>query len=142
MHLQEFYFTISHIKGIVNTADFVSRHPFDIKTKTDNITEKYMNFAQNNVCPEAISLQEIRDKIKNNITLQKVISKMQNKNEEINIENKEFKLLLNLIPKLILTPDGNHLKQNRINIPNELQHRVIELAHANQVGIAKNNSTA
>ena len=51
---------------------------------------------------------------------------MQNKTEEINIENKELKILLNLIPKITLKPDGILLKQNRIVIPNELQHRVIE----------------
>ena len=32
LRLQEFDFTISHIKGTVNPADFLSRHPFDIKT--------------------------------------------------------------------------------------------------------------
>ena len=36
LRLQEFDFTISHIKGTVNPADFLSRHPFDIKTKIDN----------------------------------------------------------------------------------------------------------
>ena len=39
LRLQEFDFTISHVKSTVNPADFLSRHPFDIKTKTDNITE-------------------------------------------------------------------------------------------------------
>ena len=96
-----------------------------------------MNFVQNHICPEAIPLQEIRDKTKNDITLQKVISKMQNKREEINIENKELKILLNLIPQLTLTLDGILLKENRIVITNELQHRVIELAHENHLGIAK-----
>ena len=55
---------------------------------------------------EAISLEEICDKTKNDITLQKVIPKMQNRREEINIKNKELKILLNLIPELTLTPDG------------------------------------
>ena len=86
-----------------------------------------MNFVQNNVCPEAIPSQEIQDKTKNDITLRKVISKMQNKKEDINIENKER----NLIPKLTLTENGILLKQNRIVIPNELQQRVIELVHEN-----------
>ena len=137
LRLQEFDFTISHIKGTVNPADFLSRHPFDIKTKTDNITEQYVSFVQNNVCPETISLQDIRDKTKNDITLQKVISKMQNKKKERNIENKELKILLNLIPELTLTPDGILLKRNWIIIPNELQHRVTELAHENHLGTAK-----
>ena len=56
LRLQEFNFTISHIKGTVNPADFLSRHSFDIKTKTDNITEQYVNFVQNHACPETISL--------------------------------------------------------------------------------------
>ena len=137
LHLQEFDFTISQFKGTVNLADFLPRHPFGIKTKTDNIREVYVNFVQNNNCPEAILLQEIRENTKNDITLQKVILKMQNKKEEINTENKELKILLNLIPELTLTPDGIILKQNRIIIPNELQHRVIELAHENHLGIAK-----
>ena len=64
---------------------------------------------------------------------------MQNKREEINIENKELKILLNLIPELTLTPDGILLTQNRTVIPNELQHRVIELAHENHLGIACKN---
>ena len=41
------------------------------------------------------------------------------------------------MPELTLTLDGILLKQNRIVIPNELQHRVIELAHENHLGIAK-----
>ena len=53
--LHEFDFTISHIKGTVNPPDFLSPHLFDIKTKTDHITEEYVNFVQNHVCPEAIS---------------------------------------------------------------------------------------
>ena len=59
LRLQEFCFTISHIKSTVNSADFLSRHPFDIKRKTDNITEQYVNFVQNHVCPEAISQKTI-----------------------------------------------------------------------------------
>ena len=62
---------------------------------------------------------------------------MQNKREEINIENKELKILLNLIPEFTLTRDGTLLKQNRIVIPSELQHRVLELAHENHLGVAK-----
>ena len=85
-----------------------------------------MNFVQHHVCPEAISFEKIQEKTKNDITLQKVTSKMQNQREEINIENKELKILLNLIPELTLAPDGILLKQNRIIIPNKLQHRVIE----------------
>ena len=42
----------------------LSRHLFDIKTKTEHITEQYMNFVQHHVCLEAISLEEIRDKTK------------------------------------------------------------------------------
>ena len=70
-----------------------------------------MNFLQHDVCPEAISVEEVKDKLKNDITLQKVISKMQNQKEEINIESKKLKTLLNLIPELTLTPDGILLKQ-------------------------------
>ena len=73
--LQEFDFTFSHIKGTANPADFLSRLPFDIKTKTDNITEEFVNFVQNNVCLEAISIQEIQDKTKIDITLQKLSQK-------------------------------------------------------------------
>ena len=135
--LQEFDFTISHIKGTVNPADFLSWRPLDIKTKTDNITEQYVNFVQHHVCREAISLQDIRDKTKNDITLQKVISKMQNKRAKIDIENKELKILLNLIPRLTLRLNGILLKQNWIVIQNELQHRVIEPTNENHLGIAK-----
>ena len=73
LRLQEFDFTISHIKGTVNPADFLSRHPFDMKMKSGNITEEYVNFAQNHVCPEAISL-EIRDETKKKILLYKKLS--------------------------------------------------------------------
>ena len=54
------------------------------------------------------------------ILLYKRLSQKCKKKEEINIENKELKILANLIPKLTLTPDGILLKQNRIVIPNEL----------------------
>ena len=62
---------------------------------------------------------------------------MQNKKEELNLENKELQILLNLINEFTLTPDGILLKQNKIIITNELQHRVIELAHGNHVGITE-----
>ena len=39
--------------------------------------------------------------------------------------------------RIKLTPDGILLKQYRIVIPNELQHRVIELAREKRLGIAK-----
>ena len=42
----------------------------------------------------------------------KIISKMQNKKEEINIVNKELQVLLNLIPDLTLKSNGIFLKQN------------------------------
>ena len=74
-----------------------------------------MNFLQHDVCPEAISLEEVKDKLKNDITLQKVISKMQNQKEEINIASKELKTLLSLIPELTLTPDGILLKQTKLS---------------------------
>ena len=45
--LKEFDFTISHIKGTVN-HDFLSLHAFDIKTKTDNITEEYVKKKKKN----------------------------------------------------------------------------------------------
>ena len=67
--MQEFDFTISHIKDTANPADFLSRHPFEINTKTDNIKKEYVNFVQNKVYPETFSLQEIRDKAKKDITL-------------------------------------------------------------------------
>ena len=35
------------------------------------MTGQYVNFVQHHVCPEAISLEEIRNKTKNDITLQK-----------------------------------------------------------------------
>ena len=75
LRLQEFDFTISHIKGTVNPADFLSRYPFEIKRKTEHITEQYVNFAQHLVCPEAISLEEIRDKTKNDINFKKLSQK-------------------------------------------------------------------
>ena len=130
LRLQEFDFTISHIKGTVKPADFLSWRPLDIKTKTDNITEHH-------VCREVISLQDIRNKTKNDITLQKVISKMQNQRTKIDIENKELKILLNLIPRLTFRLNGILLKRNWIVIQNELQHRVIEPANENHLGIAR-----
>ena len=74
----------------IQLIQLISCHDINLtyKTKTDNITEQYVNFVQHDICPEAISLQEIRDKTKSDITLQKVISRMQNQGEEINIENK------------------------------------------------------
>ena len=55
LHLQEFDFTISQIKGIVNPADFLARHLFDINIRlTDNIIEQYVNFIQNHACSEQV----------------------------------------------------------------------------------------
>ena len=53
---------------------------------------------------------------------------MQNQRKEINTENKELKILYNLITKIILIPGG---------IPKKLQHKVTELGHKNHLGIAK-----
>ena len=70
----------------VQLIQLISCHDIHLtyKTETDNITEQYVNFVQRHICTEAISLQEIRDKTKSDITLQKVISRMQNQRDEIN----------------------------------------------------------
>ena len=62
---------------------------------------------------------------------------METRREEINIENKELKFLLNIIQELTLKPERIFLKEIKIAIPNKLLHRVIKLALKNHLGVAK-----
>ena len=82
LHLQEFDFTISHIKGTVNPVDFLSRQPCDIKTKTVNITEQYRNFVQNHVCTEAFHCKRFEIKQKKILLCKKLSQKCEIKGKK------------------------------------------------------------
>ena len=71
--LKEFDFTISHIKGTVNLADFLSQHPFDITTETVNIIEEYVNVFQNKVFRKRFHYKRFQIKQKMVVFLKKMV---------------------------------------------------------------------
>ena len=71
LHLQGYNFTIHHIKGTLNPADYCSRHTStDADSVASIVTDEYINFVVNYATPIAVTLQDIQSHTRNDPTLQ------------------------------------------------------------------------
>ena len=127
-----------------NPADYMSRHPTDDSTETeetnsarrteetDNSTENYVRYICNAAVPKAMTTDEVKQSTANDQTLQAVIN-------AINTERWDDVLVQSYkrLRDELSVYDGIVLRGTRIIIPTELQSKAVDLAHVGHQGIVK-----
>ena len=147
LRLQGYQFLLKHVKSDDNISDYPSRHPFETADETSaGTTEEYVNQLVEYACPNALTLDNIRQATRSDKLCQEVIKLIQNRNwytiekrtdinEEFKNELKNFRKIRN---ELTLTDDQQIiLKGTRIVIPEILQQLSINIAHVGHQGIQK-----
>ena len=142
MRLQPYNFRVIHKKGTFNEADYLSRHPVTNQPRTTvekRIADNHVNFIINHTMPKSMTLQEIKDATKGDVTLMKVQECLKTgKWEETDTELKPYRLCAE---ELSMNQTGDLvLKGSRIVIPKSLQDRATKLGHGGHQGIEKTKS--
>ena len=146
LRLQGFSFNLYHIKGEQNISDYPSRHPS--KPVNDTQIEQYVNFVAENACPNAISMQDMKNQTKADPVLQ-ILTELIRSNTWYKLERPQlYPEICQHLPTLLqyrnvrneLTVNDTSdiiLKGNRIIVPKIYQDVVVKLAHQSHMGLTK-----
>ena len=151
LRLQAYNFTVKHIKGTLNPADYCSRNTqWDANSIASSTTEEYISFIVSEATPRAITIQELKSHRQTDPTLQELRQLItSNKWREIdktieryeNSDVKELNIYNSHKHELTLTSDGNLiLRGNRTLIPFTLRQRLVNIAHESHCGVSKTKS--
>jgi hypothetical protein len=79
--MQPYHFNVQYQSGSDNPADFMSRHalPSSPTSHEERCAEEYVNFVSMHAVPKALTLEEIKEAIKADTTLQAAIQAIQTK---------------------------------------------------------------
>ena len=149
LRLQPYQLTVHYRKGEGNPADYLSRHTsqrITAASREEKIAEEYVNYIALASTPKAMTVQEIEEATKADVTLQAVSKAIETGNwyegtKESSVDAAEFsawqkvkdELTVAVNPKVIL-------RGTRIAIPKKLQERVVNLAHEGHQGVVKTKS--
>ena len=149
LRLQPYQLTVHYRKGEGNPADYLSRHPsqrITAASREEKIAEEYVNYIALASTPKAMTVQEIEEATKADVTLQAVSKAIETGNwyegtKESSVDAADFsawqkvkdELTVAVNPKVIL-------RGTRIAIPKKLQERVVNLAHEGHQGVVKTKS--
>ena len=150
--LQGYTFELQHVKGKENISDYPSRHPSN--NSSDNYTneiEQYVSFVTKHACPNALSIEDIREETKRDPVLQIIADlvrhnswyKLEQLHRYSDIKEHLQKILpyKNIKEQLTVNQESELLlKLNRIVIPETLETTVLQLAHIGHLGITKTKS--
>ena len=146
LRLQHFDFTLNRIKSEDNISDYSSRHPHDKPDEEiSEIVEEYVNAITMTACPNALTLDDIREATNSDATLQEVIKltmghkwyRLDEKNEYDTTMLNELKAFRKFKDELTVTCNGILLKGKRIVLPKVLQNVAINIAYVGHQGIQK-----
>eukprot|EP00794_Sanderia_malayensis_P019767 gene19767-biopygen16415 len=134
LRLQQYNFSVVYKSGTDNPADYLSRHPSNMKYKRNDIAEEYVNFIANAAVPEALTMKDIQEATQQDNTLRALRAAVQT--GHWNVDNlKPYQQI-----KDEITVDHTHnilLRGTRIILPASLQDRVVKLAHEGHQGHSK-----
>ena len=137
LRLLPYSFTIKHIPGISNPADYFSRKPTDLPSDSDDTlsleTEGHVNSVIMTTVPNAISLQEVLGESLKDPEIIKLVQRINDGKWNLSPELKPFFT----VKDELSTKGGLVLRESRLVIPKSLQNRSVELAHASHLGLAK-----
>lgn len=79
LRLQPYEYTMKHTKGILNPADYLSRHPQNFEkqhSRHERIAEQYINFVVDTATPKAVPREEIIQETNNNLFYLKFVNSL------------------------------------------------------------------
>ena len=151
LRLQGYNFTVHHIKGTLNPADYCSRHTStDADSVASIVTDEYINFVVNYATPIAVTLQDIQSHTRNDPTLQ-ALSELIKTGKWYLLDTSpqnyshcslgELKAYRKFQQEFTVTADNSLiLRRNRLMVPISLRKRMLQLAHEAHLGVTKTKS--
>ena len=141
LRLQQYNFNTVYRPGKDNPADYLSRHPTQSSCGRGKVvTEDYINFVCQNVCPKAVKLDDIIEETTKDATLQNVIQAMGNNTWYRYKQCEDMNIYQKLASELNVTADGVLLRGHRIVIPTSMQKNIVQIAHEGHQGLVKTKS--
>ena len=133
LRLQPYTFTVQYKSGKNNPADYLSRHPTLTSSKQEEMTEDYINLIARCSVPKTLTLEEVETATNADKTLRGLRAAIKlNKWHYDTV--KPFKTVKD---ELTVTRRGVVLRGSRIVLPQSLQQRAINIAHAVHLGVSK-----
>jgi transposase InsO family protein len=140
---------VHYRKGDGNPADYLSRHPSkqtNAASREQKIAEEYVHYIATTSTPKALTVSEIEEATKADVTLQAVLKAIETGNwyegaQQSGVDTAVFaawqkvkdELTAGVSPQVIL-------RGTRIAVPSKLQERVVNLAHEGHQGVVKTKS--
>ena len=133
LRLQPYTFKVQYKPGTNNPADYLSRHPTSTSSKQEAMTEDHINLIAHSSVPKTLTLKEVETATNADKTLRGVRAAI--KLNKWHYETvKPFKAVKD---ELTVTSKGVVLRGTRIVLPQSLQQRAINIAHATHLGLSK-----
>jgi hypothetical protein len=117
--------------GINNPADYLSRHLTSTSSKQASMTEDYINLIARCSVPKTLTLDEVETATDSDKTLRGVRA-------AIKLNKWHYDLVKAFKPvkdELTVTSKGVVLRDTRIVLPQSLQQRAVDIAHATHLGL-------
>ena len=143
LRLQGYNFSIVHTKGTENPFDFLSRHTSLMEPKREEkMAEDYVNFISLHAIPQAMTLAELQEATRADVTLQHLMGVIRSGRWDDpvadGVDKAQFTQFVHVRDELSVNSDSNLvLRGCRIVIPTSLQQRAVELAHEGHQGLVK-----
>ena len=149
LRLQPYQIKVHYRKGDGNPADYLSRHPSKqsiAASREEKIAEDYVNYITIASTPKALTVQEIEEATKADVTLQAVSKAIETGNwhegvKQSGVDTAEFIAWQKVKDELTAGVDPQViLRGTKIAVPKKLQERVVNLAHEGHQGVVKTKS--
>ncbi len=149
--MQQYKFSVRYNPGKENPADYMSRHPLETYSnhtqRLEESTEEYVNFIAINAVSKAITMEQLEEETRHDVTIQKAIEAKRHSNWHIIIESTtddpristaELKALHLCEQELTVNADESLLLHGtQLVLPASLRQRAIEIAHEGHQGMVK-----
>ena len=135
-------------KGDGNPADYLSRHPSkqtNAASREQKIAEEYVHYIATTSTPKALTISEIEETTKADVTLQGVLKAIETGNwcegaQRSGVDIAVFAAWQKVKDELTAGSPPVMLRGTRIAVPSKLQERVVNLAHEGHQGVVKTKS--
>ena len=149
LRLQPYQLTVQYRKRDGNPADYLPRHPSKqtiAASREEKIAEEYVNYIAMTSTPKALTVSELEEATKADVTLQAVSKAIETGNwyegtKQLGVDATDFgawqkvkdEITVGVNPQILLC-------ETIIAVPKKLQECVVSLAHKGHQGVVKTKS--